>query len=138
MQKKKFNVPETIDYSDKINIALYNSGYAFKVVETPKLVSKGKIDIIGEIELWHCKLNNDKAIVVFIHRGKIYLPCNTLNFSLVFDSDCCESAKIKQPNDVFSYYWLDNNDVYTISKDCVFMCIYNLENKYNPFMNMYA
>jgi len=130
-------VSEAIDYSVQVNKALYNSGYGVKVVETPKLVSKGKsdiTDIIGEVELWRCKLNNDKTIVVFIHGEKVYLPCNPLNLFLVFDSDCCEATKIKQPNDIFRYYWLDNNDFYTISKNGVFMCIYNIETKYRPII----
>lgn len=123
------------DHSEKINNALYNSGYGVKVVEMPKLVNKGKTDItdmIGEIEFWRCKLNNDKTIVVLVHGDKVYLPCNPFNYFLVCDSDCCEATKIKRPNDIFRYYWLDKNDVYTISQDGTFICIYNSESNYNP------
>ena len=134
---KDIEVSEVIDYTEKVNNALYNSGYGVKVVEMPKLVNKGKTDItdmIGEIEFWRCKLNNDKTIVVLVHGDKVYLPCNPLNYFLVFDSDCCEATKIKHPNDIFRYYWLDKNDAYTISKDGCFMCIYNSEGKYNPII----
>lgn len=131
------NVEVLKDHTETVNKALYNSGYGVKVTEMPKLVNKGKTDItdmIGEIEFWRCKLSNDKTIVVFVHGGKVYLPCNPLNYFLVFDSDCCEATKIKHPNDIFRYYWLDKNDVYTISQDGAFMCIYNSESKYNPII----
>lgn len=123
------------DYTEEVNKALYNSGYGVKVIEMPKLVNKGIPSITkmaGEVQLWRCQLNNNKNIVVLIHGGKVFLPCNPLNYFLVFDSDCCEATKIKQPNDVFRYYWIDNNDVYAIINDGTFMCIYNSESKYNP------
>ena len=128
---------ELRDYSVQVNKALYNSGYGVKVTEMPKLVNRGHTDItdmIGEIEFWRCKLDNNKTIVVLIHGGKVFLPCNPSNFFLVFDSDCCEATKIKHPNDVFRYYWLDNNDAYTLSKNGFFMCIYNSESGYNPII----
>lgn len=134
---KDIEVSEVIDYTSQVNAALYNSGYGVKVVEMPKQVVEGTPEItnmIGKVEFWRCKLNNGKDIVVFIRGGKVFLPCNPLNYFLVFDSDCCEATKINQPNDVFRYYWLDNNDVYTISKDGVFMCIYNSETKFNPII----
>ena len=134
---KDIEVSEVIDYTSQVNAALYNSGYGVKVVEMPKQVVEGTPEItnmIGKVEFWRCKLNNGKDIVVFIRGGKVFLPCNPLNYFLVFDSDCCEATKINQPNDVFRYYWLDNNDVYTITKDGTFMCIYNSESNYNPII----
>lgn len=126
---------ENIDYTSQVNAALYNSGYGVKVVEMPKQVVEGTPEItnmIGKVEFWRCKLNNGKNIVVFIRGEKVFLPCNPLNYFLVFDSDCCDANKIKSPNDVFCYYWLSNNDVYTIAKDGTFMCIYNTNgNKYS-------
>lgn len=129
------NVEVLKDHTEAVNNALYNSGYGVKVTEKPKLVNKGRpttTNMLGEIEFWRCKLNNDKTIVVLVHGDKVYLPCNPLNYFLVSDSDCCEATKIKQPNDIFRYYWLDKNDVYTILQDGTFLCIYNSESKYNP------
>lgn len=131
------NVEVLKDHTEAVNKALYNSGYGVKVTEMPKLVNKGKTDItdmIGEIEFWRCKLNNNKTIVVLVYGDKVYLPCNPLNYFLVFDSDCCEATKIKHPNDIFLYYWLYKNDVYTISQDGTFMCIYNSKSKYSPII----
>ena len=124
------------DYKDAVNKALYNSGYGIKVTEMPKLVSKGMPTItamLGEVELWRCKLNNGKDIVVFINGDNVLLPCN-MDYFLLFDSDCCDEGKIKQPNDIFRCYWLDNNDVYAVTKDGTFMCIYNSESKYSPIL----
>lgn len=131
------NVEILKDHTEAVNKALYNSGYGVKVTEMPKLVNKGMptiTNMLGEVEFWRCKLNNNKTIVVLVHGDKVYLPCNPLNYFLVFDSDCCEATKIKHPNDIFRYYWLDNNDVYTITKDGAFICIYNSERKYNPVL----
>ena len=137
MECQNYNVEVLKDHTEAVNNALNNSGYGVKVTEMPKLVNKGTSTItnmLGEIEFWRCKLNNDKTIVVLVHGDKVYLPCNPLNYFLVFDSDCCEATKIKQPNDIFRYYWLDKNDVYTISQDGTFMCIYNSESNYNPII----
>lgn len=130
-------VSEIMDYTNKVNEALHNSGYGVKVVEMPKQVVEGVpeiTDMLGNVEFWRCKLNNGKELVVFIRCGKVYLPCNPLNYFLVYDSECCEATKIKNPNDVFRYYWLSNNDVYTITKEGVFMCLYNSEGKYSPII----
>lgn len=133
---QNYNVEIIKDHTNGLNTALYNSGYGIKAIEMPKCIDKGITaiggEMMGEIELWRGKTHNEKEIVFLVIGGDIYLPCNPLNYFLIFDSDCCEATKTKSVNDVFKTYWMKDNNVYILRNDGTFFCIYNSRTKYNP------
>lgn len=121
------------DHSEKINNALYNSGYGLKVKSSPKRIDMGLTKIGGEemgsVELYKAHMKNDKDIVFLLYGGEIYLPCNPMNYFLIQDT-----TTVQNINDIFKVYWLKSNDVYILTDEGHFALIYNSKNNYNPVL----
>lgn len=130
------NVEVLKDHTEAVNKSLYDSGYGVKVTEMPKRVDSGLTciggEMFGDVEIYRGKLDNNKEVVFLVIGDDIYLPCNPLNYFLIFDSDCCEATKTKNVNDIFKIYWMKNNNVYILSKDGTFYCIYNTKESCSP------
>lgn len=130
------NVEVLKDHTEAVNKSLHNSGYGLKVTEMPKRIDSGLTRIggekLGDVEIYRGKLDNNKEVVFLVIGGDIYLPCNPLNYFLIFDSDCCEATKTKNINDIFKIYWMKNNNVYILSEDGTFYCIHNSKEGCSP------
>lgn len=133
---QNYNVEVLKDHTEAVNKSLHNSGYGLKVTEMPKRIDSGLTRIggekLGDVEIYRGKLDNNKEVVFLVIGGDIYLPCNPLNYFLIFDSDCCEATKTKNINDIFKIYWMKNNNVYIPSEDGTFYCIYNSKEGCSP------
>lgn len=103
------------DYKHKVEKAIYNSGFGYKVKETPTIVTELDIDKDHKIELYRAELKSGEYMFFLVFdEENVYIP---------FKSNCCLPCSVMNKdydfaaNGLFKVAWCnESNDYFTLTE----------------------